>query len=202
MLRITAVIILALTTMVWADTPTQTLVNQERRALRAVPDEKLQSLLVRPESKVQYTRDWLLAQPAAEGGAEWRCLAEALYFESRGESVQGQFAVAEVILNRVDNSRFPSNICAVVHQGTGRKHACQFSFTCDGHPEVISEPAAFKQVGKVAKLMVDGAARSLTQEATYFHTLNVRPSWARKFTRTTTIGVHHFYFQPARLTSN
>jgi spore germination cell wall hydrolase CwlJ-like protein len=202
MLRLTIAFLLALSGPALAGTAAEQLAAQESRALKAMSGERLGFLLRRPEAKIKYSRDWLKSQPAATGGAEWQCLAEALYFESRGESVQGQFAVAEVILNRVDSNRFPGSICAVVKQGTGRKYACQFTFTCDGIAEVIHEPAAFKQVGKIAKLMIDGAPRALTDGATYFHTLNVRPSWSRKFTRTTTIGVHHFYRQPTQLSLN
>jgi len=202
MLRIMMAIFLVLSGPALAGTTAEQLAAQESRALKAMSGGRLDFLLRRPEAKIKYSRDWLKAQPVVSGGAEWQCLAEALYFEARGESVQGQFAVAEVILNRVDSDRFPGSICAVVKQGTGRKYACQFSFTCDGIAEVIKEPAAFEQVGKVAKLMIDGAPRGLTDGATYFHTRNVRPSWARKFTRTTTIGVHLFYRQSTQLSLN
>ncbi|WP_240705140.1 cell wall hydrolase [Pacificoceanicola onchidii] len=142
---------------------------------------------------ITYTNDWLSRQPKASGGAEWRCLSEALYFEARGETVKGLVGVAEVILNRVDSPRYPNSVCGVVHQGTGRKYACQFTYTCDGHPEHINEPAAWERVGKVAKLMLQGAPRNLTQGATFYHTTAVRPSWAKKFRRTAKIGVHLFY---------
>ena len=138
----------------------------------------------------------------SQGGEQWRCLAEALYFEARGESVKGQFAVAEVILNRVDSAEFPDTVCGVIHQGTGRKYACQFTYTCDGREEVIANPAAFRQVAKVARLTLDGAPRQLTDGATHYHTVAVNPRWARVFPRTTTIGVHHFYRMPTRLSSN
>jgi len=202
MLRIAIVFLLALSGPGMAGTAAEKLAHQESRALKAMSGERLGFLLRRPETKVKYNRDWLKTQPVAAGGDEWQCLAEALYFESRGESVKGQFAVAEVILNRVDSDRFPGSICAVVHQGTGRKYACQFSFACDGIAEVIHEPAAFEQEGKIAKLMIDGAPRALTDGATYFHTKNVRPSWSRKFTRTATIGVHLFYRQSTQLSLN
>ena len=206
MLRIMIALLLVLSGPAFAGAEAQTaaeqLAAQESRALKAMSGARLGFLLRRPKAEVEYSRDWLKAQPVVTGDAEWQCLAEALYFEARGESVQGQFAVAEVILNRVDSDRFPDSICAVVKQGTGRKYACQFSFTCDGIAEVIKEPAAYEQVGKVAKLMIDGAPRALTDGATYFHTRNVRPSWARKFTRTTTIGVHLFYRQPTQLSLN
>lgn len=149
-----------------------------------------------------YTKAFLSEVPAVDGGPEWRCMAEALYFEARGESVEGQFAVAEVILNRVDNSRFPDTICGVVNQGSGRgKYNCQFTYTCDGKLEVISEERAWAQVGKVARLSMQLDERPLTHGATFYHTNYVNPSWASKFPRTATIGVHHFYKRPEQITS-
>ncbi|MGI3168727.1 cell wall hydrolase [Pseudooceanicola sp. C21-150M6] len=160
---------------------------------------------VRPKArrqKIEYTRKFLNALPQPKLSEQASCLAEALYFEARGESVKGQFAVAEVIMNRVDSPAFPDSICGVIHQGTGRKYACQFTYTCDGYPEVMSEKSALHQVSKVAGIMARGAERPLTHGATYYHTLRVRPAWARKFSRTATIGVHHFYSRHTRLSSN
>ncbi|MEM9522513.1 MAG: cell wall hydrolase [Pseudomonadota bacterium] len=151
---------------------------------------------------IEYTRAFLASQPTAGGGRDWECLSEALYFEARGESVKGQFAVAEVILNRVDSPLFPDTVCKVVNQGTGRKFACQFTYTCDGYPEVIREHRAYRQVGKVARLMLDGAARSLTSGATYYHTASVHPKWARVFDRTVRIGYHLFYRRETRVARN
>lgn len=149
-----------------------------------------------------YDKSWLATQPRATGGAQFQCLAEALYFEARGESLQGQFAVAEVIMNRVDSPRFPGSICGVVNQGTGRLHACQFSYTCDGRPEHVNEKAAWDRVAKVAKAVMTGAPRVLTKGATFYHTRAVRPSWARKFTKTASIGAHYFYRAGYRVSSN
>jgi hypothetical protein len=143
--------------------------------------------------KLTYDPGVLAARPAASGGPEWQCLSEALYFEARGETLKGQIAVAEVILNRVASQRFPDTVCAVINQGTGRKYACQFTYTCDGRPEHITEPAAFQRVGKVARMMLDGAPRRLAGGATYYHTTAVRPRWAQRFERTTKLGVHLFY---------
>ena len=143
--------------------------------------------------KLTYDPAVLAARAPATGGADWRCLTEALYFEARGESLKGQVAVAEVILNRVSSSRFPNTVCDVIHQGTGRKFACQFTYTCDGRPETISEPAAYQHVGKVARMMLDGAPRKLAGGALYYHTTAVRPRWSRVFTRTARMGVHVFY---------
>lgn len=152
--------------------------------------------------EVEYTRAWLLDQPEAKGGSDWQCLTQALYFEARGESLRGQFAVAEVILNRVDSSRFPNTVCGVIHQGTGRRYQCQFTYTCDGYPERVTERDAWRQVGKVARAMLDGAARPLTHGATHYHTRAVKPSWSRRFARTAAIGVHYFYKMPVRVSSN
>jgi len=154
------------------------------------------------EARISFTRDWLRSQPEADGGAQWRCLAEALYFEARGESVKGQAAVAEVILNRVDSERFPDTVCDVITQGTGKRYQCQFTYTCDGHPETIHEPRAWEQVGKVARAMIDGAQRRLTKGATHYHTTAVRPGWARTYTHTATVGVHKFYRHVWRVSSN
>ena len=145
--------------------------------------------------------EWLAAQPAASGDAQWRCLTEALYFEARGEGVLGQFAVAEVILNRVDSARFPASVCGVVQQGTGRKWQCQFTYRCDGIPETVRDRRSWTRVGKIARLALDGTPRTLTSGAMFYHTRAVSPSWSRVFFRTTTIGAHHFYSPDAQLAS-
>ena len=144
-----------------------------------------------------YSREFLAAIPYSKGNKEWRCLTEALYFEARGESVRGQFAVAEVILNRRDSARFPDTLCGVINQGTGQKFRCQFTYTCDGRAENVTDQKSWQQLGKIARLMMDGAPRDLTSGATFYHTKAVRPKWARVFTNTTTIGVHKFYRREA-----
>lgn len=179
--------------------------NHESATLGRLAEDHIELLTsLRPVERpsgfgVKYTQAWLDQQPKASGGKDWECLAEALYFEARGESLRGQFAVAEVILNRAESSLFPNSVCGVIHQGTGRKFACQFTYTCDGRAEVINEPRAYARVGKIARAMLDGAARNLTSGATYYHTTAVRPSWARRFKRTAHIGVHYFYVAPRRV---
>lgn len=148
---------------------------------------------LRAEAGRIHSESWIEEQQAASGGAEWRCLSEALYFEARGEKARGLYAVAEVILNRVASKRYPNSVCGVVNQGTGRKYACQFTYTCDGLPENVTEKAAWERVGKVARVMLDGAPRSLTEGALYYHTRSVAPSWSRTKARTASIGVHYFY---------
>jgi len=190
----------------------ESLLGQERQSLSVVPDARMAALTTLPPvqerdiktgpASVTYDRAFLASQPIASGNAQWRCLSEALYFEARGESVKGMFAVAEVILNRVESRRYPNSVCGVINQGTGRKFACQFTYTCDGKAEKISEPAAFARVGKVAKILMASNDRPLTKGATHYHTKAVNPSWARVFPRTATIGFHHFYREGTRTASN
>lgn len=151
------------------------------------------ALNTKTTAAVEFSKSWLDAQPKAQGGPELQCLAEALYFEARGETVKGQFAVAEVILNRVESERFPGSACGVINQGTGKKYQCQFTYTCDGHKEVIAEPRAFERVSKVARAALDGAAPELTEGATHYHTTAVSPRWSRVYTKTAAIGDHIFY---------
>lgn len=142
---------------------------------------------------IRYDAGFVDALPKASGDAQWTCLATALYHEARGETIKGQVAVAEVILNRVDSPAYPRSICGVVQQGND--NGCQFSFACDGKSDRVSERAAWDRAGKIARLMMDGAPRALTAGATHFHTVSVRPSWARRFDRTASIGAHLFYRQ-------
>lgn len=130
---------------------------------------------------------------------EWHCLAEALYFEARGESFRGQVAVAEVILNRVDSKRYPNSICGVVQQGQSRRNACQFSYNCDGVANRIGEKGVFEDLGKLAWVMMRGRERTLTDDALFYHNTSVRPRWSRKLVRTTRIGDHIFYRPPVKL---
>jgi spore germination cell wall hydrolase CwlJ-like protein len=130
------------------------------------------------------------ALPPAAGGADWQCLAQAIYFESRGEPLDGQIAVAEVVLNRVDDRNFPGTVCGVTRQG------CQFSYTCDGNSDTMKSGVAKARSEKLASLMLAGRPRTLTDGALYFHTRSVRPDWSRRFARTTTIG-HHMFYRPA-----
>lgn len=194
------------------DSQVTRLLGVEKKAMSALSARRLEQLITplrkqtaargTAQPQVRYERGWLDAQPKATGGAEFQCLAEALYFEARGESVKGQFAVAEVIMNRAASPDFPDTVCGVIHQGTGRKYQCQFTYTCDGHAEVIREQEAYDRVAKIARAVIDGAPRSLTGGATYYHTKAVSPSWSRKFQRTATIGQHYFYRAPTRLSSN
>ncbi|MDO5369502.1 cell wall hydrolase [Paracoccus sp. (in: a-proteobacteria)] len=125
------------------------------------------------------------AKAGGASKASLQCLTEALYHEARGESVKGQRAVAEVILNRVDHPAFPSSVCGVINQPK------QFSYK--GKVGRMRDRAAAQRAQRIATEALAGAPRSLTGGATYFHTTYVKPSWAKRFTRTTRIGAHIFY---------
>lgn len=181
------------------------MLGAEHSTVAAMPDMQLASLAAGPDAKarkgktadlslLRYDAAWLASQPAPTGDAQWQCLTKALYFEARGESLKGQFAVAEVILNRTDSPRFPGSVCGVVNQAGGG--GCQFSFICDGRKDVMRERGAIDRAGRIARVMLDGAPRALTEGATYFHSKGVRPGWAHRFPRTAAIGAHLFYRQP------
>ena len=200
---------IALPKLAVAETDLTELFQREQTTLNKLPGRHLKSLLgagetrdkTRPEP-LDYSKSWLDSLPEATGDAQWQCLSEALYFEARGETVKGQFAVAEVIMNRVGSSAFPDTVCGVIKQGTGRKYQCQFTYTCDGHKETIREPQAYERVAKVARVVLDGQSVGLTGGATHYHTTAVRPSWSRVYQKTARIGVHIFYRRSYRTASN
>ena len=175
------------------------LLSAERAGLSAASERQLVALTGTPPASdaaipaIAYEPAFIATQPEPGGGTQWECLSQALYHEARGEGVRGLFAVAEVILNRVDSGAYPDNVCAVINQGTGARDACQFSYTCDGLPEVVNEPDSWRVVGIVARLMLDGAPRELTAGATNYHARTVRPGWAARMARTAVIGSHLFY---------
>ena len=137
----------------------------------------------------------MAALPSARGNEQWRCLTEAIYFEARGEPVEGQVAVGEVVLNRVDAPNYPGNVCDVVHQGARHAPACQFSYTCDGIPDRVSDPASWDVAGRIARYLLDGGPRRLSGNATHYHADYVDPHWAHVYPRTATLGRHIFYRQ-------
>lgn len=119
---------------------------------------------------------------------EMRCLASAIYYEARGESLEGQLAVAQVILNRRTNPRWPSDICDVVYQSG------QFSFTFDGRPDVPAvKGPAWKRAEAIAIIAVGQSWQDVTDKATFFHATYVKPGWRRAKEETRRIGGHVFY---------
>jgi hypothetical protein len=101
------------------------------------------------------------ALPHTSGDAEWGCLAQAIYFEARGEPLDGQVAVAEVVLNRVQDRRFPGTVCGVTTQGVGSGRGCQFSYACDGNSDTMKSAGPRQRAEKLATLMLVGQVGSV-----------------------------------------
>jgi spore germination cell wall hydrolase CwlJ-like protein len=182
------------------------LLSLERDGLDAVSASHL-AQLTQPATRgeagfVQYDATWLSQLRLRAIDEQSQCLVTALYHEARGESIEGQFAVAEVILNRVDVSEFPDTTCGVVFQNAHRRNGCQFSFACDGRSDDMADRDAADMARRIAQVMTEGAPRPLTDGATYFHATWVSPNWASDFTETASIGVHIFYRTSTRVSSN
>jgi spore germination cell wall hydrolase CwlJ-like protein len=126
--------------------------------------------------------------------SEQRCLAEAIYFEARGESEAGQAAVAQVVLNRVRSGLYPSTVCGVVYQNRHRYKACQFSFACEGRALRITEAAAWRRAVRIAREVTEGTTYLAdVGGATHYHANYVRPYWAKRLKKMDVIGRHVFY---------
>ena len=123
-----------------------------------------------------------------------KCLAEAVYFEARGETALGQVAVAQVVLNRAFSGKYPSTVCGVVYQNSHRHLACQFTFACDGIRDVIREPDMWERAKKIAAEMLDGKLwLPEVGKATHYHATYVHPGWVREMKKMHRLGVHIFY---------
>ena len=121
------------------------------------------------------------------------CLALTVYYEARSEPMTGQFAVAQVVLNRVEHAAYPSTICEVVHQGGTYRHRCQFSYWCDGKPETPSDYRAWRLAKVIAQLTHDDVITSDVEDATHYHADYSSPSWRNQMHLVAAIGRHFFY---------
>ena len=124
-----------------------------------------------------------------------KCLADAVYFEARGEPLRGQMAVAQVVMNRVFSGYYPNNVCGVVYQNANRHLACQFTFACEGKDlSHVDELDMWEQAKRIAKDMLDGKIW-LTEvgHATHYHAYWVHPSWVHEMKKMYRLGVHTFY---------
>tara|TARA_A100001035_G_scaffold106962_1_gene83871 strand:+ start:1719 stop:2342 length:624 start_codon:yes stop_codon:yes gene_type:complete len=146
---------------------------------------------------------------------ELYCLAKNIYFEAKSEPVAGQYAVADVVLNRVQDSRFPSTICDVVYEGVMReswktkqhkdlpdderifhpvRHKCQFSWYCDGKSDKIKDSDAWRKCQEIAyRIARESRFRGITEKSTHYHATYVSPKWAPQLDLVGRIGTHIFY---------
>jgi len=123
-----------------------------------------------------------------------KCLADAIYFESRGEVKTGQVAVAQVVVNRAFSGFYPNDICGVVYQNAHRYLACQFTFACEGKKLTVTEPDMWEQAKQISHDMLDGKLwMDEIGKATHYHAYWVRPDWIREMRKINRIGVHTFY---------
>lgn len=132
--------------------------------------------------------------------AEVECLAKNVYHEARNQSVQGQFAVTHVVLNRVKSDRYPNTPCKVIKQakvkwGVPVIDACQFSWFCDGKPDVPLEKDVWNRSLQVAldAYMVHHIGLDVTDGATHYHAVYVKPWWRKHYEKVAKIGDHIFY---------
>ncbi len=129
-----------------------------------------------------------------DSARQMRCLAEAIYFESRSEPETGQAAVAQVVLNRVRSGIYPTTVCGVVYQDRNRPFACQFSFACEGKSLRIEEPGPWAVATRIAEEVVGGRNYNPDiAEAVNYHAAYVAPFWTGYLKRVDRIGLHIFY---------
>ena len=142
----------------------------------------------------------------AESYPEHYCLALNIYFESRGSNLADKAAVADVVLNRVKDSRYPNTVCEVVKQGKQKpswkdpnkmvmvRNACQFSWYCDGKKDEPKDTDAWVEAQMTAWSMMEFEKfRGITEGATHYHATYVRPAWAKQLQLVGRIGAHIFY---------
>src|SRR5271170_2251928 len=129
-----------------------------------------------------------------DSARQMRCLAEAIYFESRSEPEDGQAAVAQVVLNRVRSGIYPTTVCGVVYQDRNRPFACQFTFACEGKSLRIEEPGPWAVATRIAEAVVSGANYNpKVGEAVNYHATYVSPFWVGYLRKVDRIGAHIFY---------
>jgi hypothetical protein len=157
--------------------------------VRLVPGPPFPAPILRGSVSADVARSALLQ--------EHRCLAEAMYYEARGEGEQGEKAVAEVVFHRMRNGNYANAICAVVEEGAARGQ-CQFSYVCDGSRSRPKSGAEWQSAQVLAARILTGteSLSNATEGATNYHADYVRPVWASQLVRTAQIGRHIFYRAP------
>jgi spore germination cell wall hydrolase CwlJ-like protein len=139
----------------------------------------------------QVSAPFHLANPDA-AAHDLDCLTAAVYYEARGESREGQAAVAQVVLNRVRSAAFPKTVCGVVYQGAA-SHACQFSFACDGQASARHEAGAWDRAKAIADRALGGYVMGAVGGATHFHVASLGAIWGGGMVRIAQVGQHIFY---------
>ena len=138
---------------------------------------------------LSWTRSKRVPVTATDG--DLGCLTAAVYYEARSEAEDGQRAVAQVVLNRVNKPSFARSVCGVVHQHVAGR--CQFDFICDGSERRRREQRAWAVAMRIARAALNGAVYDRIGPATFYHTAAVSPDWSQRMTRVAVIGSHIFY---------
>ncbi|HTW34501.1 MAG TPA: cell wall hydrolase [Rhizomicrobium sp.] len=168
---------------------------------------QLRGIVAEAARPASVTREPLLAADAIQASpsavelamvkfaGEERCLAEVMYYEARGEGVEGEEAIAEVVFHRMHRRGYPTSICGVVYQGMADAPACQFSFVCNGDMRRPKAAADWARAKLLAAKILSGYTilGNITGGATSFHAVDVEPDWSSSLERTVQIGNHIFY---------
>ena len=123
-------------------------------------------------------------------------MAANIYFEASTQERIGKIGVAQVTMNRVRSPEFPNSVCEVVYQGPKNKknkRLCQFSWYCDGKPDIIRNKRVWRECVYVAKYVILGGVPDITYNSTHYHADYVQPWWAKKMEKTVKLGDHIFY---------
>lgn len=126
---------------------------------------------------------------------EINCLAQNIYFEARGSNLADKVAVADVVMNRTEDRRYPTTVCGVVSQGViVGKTDCQFSWKCDNKSNMPAESDSWEEAKSIAyNMYVHGEYRGVTEGATHYHATYVKPYWAKSLQLVGRIGAHVYY---------
>lgn len=147
-----------------------------------------------PKAEILTKAEAQAVDPAGEKPVDdaLTCLSRTIYWEAKGATDTDMAAVANVVLNRVGHEGFADTICAVVKDGS-EKHACQFSWWCDGRPDQVQEDAQYSTATEIARKALNQQLPDSTGGAMYFHDRRVRPAWAGEYVRTAQTGKFMFY---------
>lgn len=179
-----------MTTVAWIFRPASTLFMIAALSLLLAAGPVLPP--VEPQAETHSAAEAIVSV-ADEAAEQIRCLAQAIYYEGRGESLEGWRAIGHVVLNRVASPQYPKTICGVVFQGEHRRHRCQFSFACDGLADNPPNTPIWRNARLVARDLVLSEPEDFTLKATHYHARDVEPYWAKEFELTMELGGHLFY---------
>jgi len=155
--------------------------------------QEINSLRAFARGPIAPARPFVLHADADDAARAQKCLAQAVYFEAAREPVEGQQAVAQVVLNRLRHPAYPKSVCGVVYQGSARATGCQFTFTCDGALAYAPEPGLWARAQEVARRALAGFVAKSVGTATHYHADYVSPYWAPTLVKLNQIGAHIFY---------